>query len=56
MYCYPRESKSAFTITVLPNSMMLVENKIPGIMIFTTGMELVPVLKIIILQICVSDM
>jgi hypothetical protein len=55
-YCYQRESKSDFTITVRPNSMMLAENKIPDFMMFTTGIELVPVFKIIIFQICASVM
>jgi hypothetical protein len=56
MYCYQTESNSPFTITVLPNSMMLAESKIPDFMTFTIGMELVPVFRIIIFQIFVSVM
>jgi hypothetical protein len=56
MYCYQRESKSAVTITILPNSIMLAENKIPDFVTFTIGIELVPVFKIIIFHICLSVM
>lgn len=54
MRCYQTESNSACILTVPPNTMMLAESKIPDFMTFTTGMEFVPVFKIIIFQTFVS--